>query len=126
MSIIDTGLSTPAITATVPDNPALTEHVAEIRRLGKRVVADVIEIGRHLKECKRIVGHGNWLEWLEREFGWTDDTALNFMRVYEMSKTQNFRDLNLPVAGLYLLAAPSTPQAARDEVISHAESGERV
>ena len=54
----------------------LAEHAAEIRRLGKRVVADVVEIGRHLSECKAICGHGNWLPWLEREFGWTDDTAL--------------------------------------------------
>jgi len=31
---------------------------------------------------KAIAGHGNWYSWLEREFGWTDDTALNFMRVH--------------------------------------------
>ena len=48
---------------------ALAEHVTAIRQLGKRVVADVAEIGRRLFECKRICGHGNWLPWLEREFG---------------------------------------------------------
>src|SRR5262245_24389369 len=99
----------PASSAQVHDNPILAEHAAEIRRLGKRVVEDVIQIGRRLSECKRIVGHGNWLPWLEREFRWTDDTALNFMRVYELSKSRNFRDLSLPVSALYLLAAPSTP-----------------
>ena len=25
-----------------------------------------------------------WLPWLQREFGWTDRYALNYMRVYEL------------------------------------------
>src|SRR5262249_172303 len=74
----------------------------------------------------RICGHGNWLPWLNREFGWTDDTALNFMRVYELSKSRNFRDLSLPLSALYLLAAPSTPQEARDEIIERAQAGETI
>jgi hypothetical protein len=108
------------------DNPILAEHAAEIRRLGKRVVEDVVEIGRRLTECKKLVGHGNWLPWIEREFGWTDDTALNFMRVYEVSKSRNFRDLSLPVSALYLLAAPSTSKEARDKIIERARAGEPV
>jgi hypothetical protein len=44
-----------------PANAILEEHVAEIRRLGQRAVNDVIEIGRRLIECKKLVGHGNWL-----------------------------------------------------------------
>jgi Protein of unknown function (DUF3102) len=115
------------MTKRIPsDNRILAKHAAAIRRLGKRVVADVIEIGRLLTECKRICGHGNWLPWLDREFGWTDDTALNFMRVYELSKSRNFRDLSLPLSGLYLLAAPSTPQEARDEIIERAQAGEKI
>ena len=115
------------MTKRIPsDNRILAKHAAAICRLGKRVVADVIEIGRLLTECKRICGHGNWLPWLDREFGWTDDTALNFMRVYELSKSRNFRDLSLPLSGLYLLAAPSTPQEARDEIIERAQAGEKI
>jgi len=115
------------MTKRIPsDNRILAKHAAAIRRLGKRVVADVIEIGRLLTECKRICGHGNWLPWLDREFGWTDDTALNFSRVYELSKSRNFRDLSLPLSGLYLLAAPSTPQEARDEIIERAQAGETI
>jgi hypothetical protein len=115
------------MTKRIPsDNRILAKHAAAIRRLGKRVVADVIEIGRLLTECKRICGHGNWLPWLDREFGWTDDTALNFMRVYELSKSRKFRDLSLPLSALYLLAAPSTPQEARDEIIERAQAGETI
>jgi Protein of unknown function (DUF3102) len=105
---------------------ALAEHATAIRALGKRVVADVIEIGRRLTDAKRICGHGNWLPWLEREFGWTDDTALNFMRAHELSKSRNFRDLDLPVSALYLLAAPSTPAKAREEILERAQAGQPV
>jgi DUF3102 family protein len=59
-------------------------------REGKRAVAD-IEIGRRLIEAKAIAGHGNWSPWLEREFGWAENTAINFMRVAESAKTRNFR-----------------------------------
>jgi hypothetical protein len=108
-------------------NPILAEHADAIRELHKRVAGDVIEIGRLLTECKRICGHGNWLPWLDREFRWTDDTALNFMRVYELSrKSRNFRDLSLPISALYLLAAPSTPETARAECFKRAGAGEVI
>ena len=104
----------------------LAENAEEIRRLGKRVVDDVIEIGRRLTEMKDICGHGRWLPWVHREFGWTDRQARNFMRVYDLSrKSENFSDLKIPVSALYLLAAPSTPPEAVDEVIECAKTGER-
>jgi hypothetical protein len=78
-----------------------------------------------LTECKRICGHGNWLPWLEQEFGWTDKTAENFINVYKLaSKFENFSNLDLPLSGLYLLAAPSTPESAKTEVIERATAGE--
>src|SRR5262245_18436052 len=115
------------MTKRIPsDNRILAKHAAAIRRLGKRAVEDVIEIGRLLTECKRICGHGNWLPWLDREFGWTEMTATRFINVYEMSKSNKLLDLELPISGLYLLAAPSTPKEARDQVIERAQAGETV
>jgi hypothetical protein len=108
-----------------PD-PILAEHAAEIRKLGKQTVENVIEIGRRLAECKKLVGHGAWLPWLEREFGWSDRTALNFMRVAELSKSETVSNLNLPVKALYLLAAPSTPTEARDEIIERVQGGSTI
>lgn len=110
-----------------PNDIALAEHAAVIRALGKRVVGDVIEIGRRLTGAKEIAGHGGWLPWLEREFGWTEWTARRFMGVYELAgKSGNLPDLDIPVSGLYLLAAPSTPDEARTEVIQRAEAGESL
>jgi hypothetical protein len=33
---------------------------------GKRIVADVVGIGRDLAEAKTLCGHGGWLPWLDR------------------------------------------------------------
>jgi Protein of unknown function (DUF3102) len=109
-----------------PAPATLAEHAAVIRALGKRVIGDVIEIGRRLTEAKKIAGHGNWLPWLEREFGGSDDTALNYMNLAEMVKSRTVRDLSLPIKSLYLIAKPSTPDEARTEVIKRAESGEKL
>jgi DUF3102 family protein len=93
--------------------------------LGKRVVGDVIEIGRRLTEARALCPpRGGWYAWLEKVFGWTDDTARNFMNVYEMSITRNFRGLSLLVSDLYLLARPSTPELVLKAVIERAEAGE--
>jgi Protein of unknown function (DUF3102) len=107
----------------------LAAHAALIRRLGKRVITDIIEIGRRLKLAKDIVGHGGWKAWLEKEFGWSADTALNFMRVYELSEdfeSRNFRDLRIAPSALYLLAKPSTPEEVRTEIIERAKAGEKI
>jgi hypothetical protein len=105
---------------------SLAEHAAEIRRRAKRLLSDVVEIGRLLTECQKIVGHGSWLAWLDRELGWSQSTALNCMRAFQLaqSKNANFADLNLPLSALYLLAAPSTPPEVQDQIIERAVAGE--
>jgi hypothetical protein len=109
---------------STPNDIALAEHAEVIRALGKRVVGDIIEIGRRLTDAKKIAGHGGWLPWLEREFGWDDRTAQRFMQVH--TKSDKLSDLNLPVSGLYLLAAPSTPEEAQQEIIDRAKNGEAL
>jgi hypothetical protein len=108
------------------DNPVLAEHAAAIRDLGRQTIHNVVEIGRHLTEAKKIAGHGNWLPWLRQEFDWSESTALRFMRVYELGKSVTVTDLELPVKAIYLLAAPSTPEEARDEIIERAKTGEPI
>jgi hypothetical protein len=104
----------------------LAQRVEAIRDLGKRTIANVIEIGHHLAEAKKLCGHGNWLPWLKREFGWSDKTAEQFMNVYQLGKIENISNLSLPVSGLYRLARPSTPEAVRQEVIERVQHGEKV
>jgi hypothetical protein len=89
-------------------------------------VHDVIEIGRRLTDAKARCGHGNWLPWLEREFGWSDSTALRYMQAHQFATDKSVTVTDLSLKSLYLLAAPSTPEAARDEVIERSEAGEHL
>jgi hypothetical protein len=116
------------MTAIAQRNDAfLTDHANRIRKLGKRVVSDAIEIGKLLSECKDRLEHGEWLPWLKREFSWSDRHARNFMKLHQLStRSENFSNLNLPLSSLFLLAAPSTPEAAREEVVARAEAGEQL
>jgi hypothetical protein len=108
--------------------PTLAEHAEAIRIIGRRMVADVMEIGRRLTECKALLQHGAWLPWLEREFGCcSESTALNFMRVHRAfgPNPQLVTDLDLPMNTFYLLARPSTPDSIRDEILARAQN-ERI
>jgi hypothetical protein len=121
-------MRTPAVDLT----QALAEHAAAIRALRSRIVSDVAEIGRRLVEVKQLVGHGNWMPWLGREFGWSSDTAERFIQVYEfvggLSNSATVRNLilTLPVSAVYAIAARSTPAEARDQIIERAQAGESV
>jgi hypothetical protein len=116
-------------TSTALDKAALAEHAAAIRRLGKQTVESVIEIGRHLTEAKAEIKKlgESWGDWLEAEFKWSDQQARRFMHVFERKSGLNkLLNSDFPISALYLLAAPSTPPEARDEVIKRAEAGEQV
>jgi Protein of unknown function (DUF3102) len=92
----------------------LAEHAEAIRAYGKRTVQSVLAIGRHLAEVKQLLGHGNWLSWLEQEFNWSEDTAERLIAVYKLQR-------QIPFSGLYLLAAPSTPPEAIEVVVAKEE-----
>jgi hypothetical protein len=90
----------------------------------------IIEIGRELIAAKAECGHGNWLGWLEQEFGWHENTARNYMNVAAQfgSKSTTIVDLESPsitTAALYALASPRVPQIVRDEAVERAEAGAR-
>jgi hypothetical protein len=108
-----------------PGDAILAEHATEIRRLGKRVVADVIETGRRLAECRNILKEDSrWRGWLESELRLSPQTAGRSIQIYE--QRSKLEHLDLPISALYLLTAPSTPQEARDEIVERAEAGESV
>jgi hypothetical protein len=114
--------------AVTPSSPILAEHARAIHELAKRTREDIIAIGRHLAEARDQVAHGAWLAWIEAEFGWSDQTARNFIHVYEFSrdpKSKPVLDLDLPLVVLYRIAAPKA-EAARQEITERIEAGEQV
>jgi hypothetical protein len=115
---------------TIADDGWLNEHAGVIRMRARRAVGDIVEIGNRLITCRDRIrekyGHGNWYPWLEKNFGWSVDTADRYMHIAELGESRNLRDLDMPVSSLYLLAAPSTPEEVRDEIFDRAEAGERI
>lgn len=102
------------------------QQTGEIRTLMKRTAQGIVEIGCRLIDVKECLGHGKFGAWLLAEFEWTDRTARQFMRVAEEFKSANFADLPFAPSALYLLSAPSTPKAAKEEALARAESGEPI
>ncbi len=94
--------------------------------LMKRTAQGIIEIGQRLIGVKNQLGHGRFGDWLDAEFDWTERTAQQFINVARRFKSENFSDLQLAPSALYLLAAPSTPEAAREEALERASTGESI
>jgi Protein of unknown function (DUF3102) len=106
---------------------ALAKHASEIRTLNRRTIGDIIETGKHLIAAKKLVGHGGWLAWIDREFGWSDRTARRYIEFAEaVGKSANLADLNVPISGLFLLAAEDTPTEVIRAIAERCEAGERL
>ena len=103
------------------------QRTGEIRERLQRSAQDIWEIGQKLAEVRSHLKHGQFDAWLKAEFGWSRRTAYNFINVYEaFPERANFAQINIATSALYLLAAPSTSQGLRDEVLQRAKEGEPV
>lgn len=95
-------------------------------RIRGRLYTAIIETGEDLIRQKENLGHGNFLDWIEAEFGMSDRTARKFMSIARElgSNWKNSSDLSFEA--LAALAAPSTPEPVREEVLDRAAKGEKV
>jgi Protein of unknown function (DUF3102) len=118
---------TTASQITKADEEFLREAAARVRQRINRSAEYIIEIGRDLIAVKDRVGHGNFLPWIEREFGMSDDTAARFMNVARNMAAQiPHGGAEFAPAVLYALAAPSTPGEVRTEITDRVTAGEKV
>jgi hypothetical protein len=127
----DTAIISSSQTIPAQATETLTAHADKIRELRdcatKHLLSHVIAIGEYLVKAKKICPHGDWLLWLKREFDWSQSTADRFVQVYhQRDKLPTRGYFEFPLNGQYLLAAPSTPPEARQEIKERVESGERV
>lgn len=103
------------------------QRAEEIHALLRRSAADIIAIGGKLAEVKAQVAHGQFLDWLDAEFGWHRSTAHRFMQVAEaFSGVQMSQIETFAPSALYLLASPSAPHAARSAALARAAQGESI
>lgn len=93
------------------------EYAAHIKRSEERATWEIIAAGEAFIAVKALLPHGQWEDWLDVEFGLTDRTAQRIMSVATAFGGKSDTVSLLSTSVLYLLAAPSTPKAARDQVI---------
>jgi hypothetical protein len=107
-----------------------SDTVASIRAtaetIRKRMKHSIVATGRDLIKVKAKLEHGTFGRWLEAEFEMTVRTAQNYMRAADLADSKSETVSFLPATALFRLAAPSTPEAARDDVIARLERGEHV
>lgn len=108
-------------------DPALTRRFAAAF---KQTSEGIVEMARVAGEVRDGYGHGEMLQWLDREFRISASTANRLLRIH----TNLLSSFNLtPCAieqiapsALYLLAAESTPAELRVEIVGEAERGRHV
>jgi hypothetical protein len=83
-----------------------------------------VEQGQALHTVRQHLAHGQFLSWIDKRLGVSDQTARNYMGAATLAeKSQTV--LDLPVATVYKLAAPNTPPELQQEIIAKLESGEK-
>jgi hypothetical protein len=105
------------------------QRTTEIKALMKRAAGDIIDAGLKSIEVRTLLRHnkgGGFEGWIRYE-GLESRMIYHFIRVAEtFGNFENFSKLNIGVSALYLLAAPSTPESARDEALARASTGEPI
>lgn len=102
------------------------EAAERIKLRLRRTAEDIVEIGRDLIDVKETIGHGNFMPWIEAEFGMSMSAATRFMNVARAYGGKFATVANLDPTALYELAAPKTPLEVREEVEKMIEAGEVV
>lgn len=112
--------------ALAPDTRTIVEAATDrLHVLERKTGEQIIEIGKILIQVKVDIPHGQFLPWLDAEFGWSQQSASNFIRVAEhFGKLPNFS--NFAPSALYALASNSVPDEIRDEFVAKADAGEKV
>jgi hypothetical protein len=109
----------------VEEAAALRQSADRIRSLGRKLNEAIVEIGRELIAAKERYPR-QFTAWLQVELRMNPRTALNYMHLANWGADKSEIVSVLPPGSLYLLAAPSTPPAATDEVVSRVRLGEIV
>lgn len=114
--------------AALPTEKAASARAAaeQVRTLVGLAVSNIIEAGGICHQQKEALGHGHFKQWVASEFDVSYETVVNWMRVAKEFGGKNVNLTFLKPSTLYALAAPSTPDPVRTEVMERAANGEKV
>lgn len=83
-----------------------------------------LETGRDLLDAKAIVPHGKFGSWVKENFGWSTSTVNNFMNAAKLvDELPKIGDLK--PSAIMALAAPSTPETVKSEVLADLDAGKK-
>lgn len=114
---------------TDDDTNAIKRRTVEIRSAYRQGFEITAQVGDALRDVKRRLERGRWKSYLKEEFNMSVDTADRWIAVKELAeKDPHFAEnlYRLPKGVQYLMAAPSTSDEARAEILDRAEAGETV
>lgn len=97
----------------------------EIRFLHGRRAEDKAKIGADLLEMKRRKNR-EFLAWVAAECPFSQRTAYNYMGIAEGGEVAKIASFPIGPSVAYQTFAPSTPEAARTEILDRAAAGETV
>jgi len=111
-----------------PKRERLAVLAEDTRTRMKRSALDIYHIGANLLEAQNLLAHGEFLGWIKAEFGMSKSSAYRFMDVGRafQDKLPKMGSLEIAASALYLLASPETPNAARNEALELAGTGETI
>lgn len=99
----------------------------QARNVLKRTAQDIIDLSQICHEYHETFGYQEYIRWVKEDLGISETMGRRALNVYdEFGCTANLAVRDLQPSVLYLLAAPSTPESARQEAIEKAESGEAL
>jgi hypothetical protein len=104
------------------DNQFLRKLAEQVRNHSRSSTKSIIAIGEALRDAKKHLEHGKFVEWVIAECGFTIRTAQNYMRAAELTDKSETVSLLNPAA-LYRLAKASTPPDVVDRVVEMLETG---
>jgi predicted transcriptional regulator len=115
------------------DYAQFPEDVAEqaqsiVNSYRRRARSYFINTGRDLLSMKEKLEHGLFTKWIEAELGMTPRTAQNFMQAARHFGEKDKSEIisRLPPTTIYKLAAPTTPEPLRQQVVKRLEAGEHL
>src|SRR5262245_12062158 len=116
--------------AVRPDLAArLRERAERIARREAGVRQAILDNGRDFAEARVELRHnkaGGFEGWVGHH-GWSRAAAYNYIAAWEhFGNCPTVGQLMIDAKALYALAAPSTPEEAREEAIARAEDGEQI
>ena len=88
-------------------NTRLPEIAKAIKTLEKKTIQNAVEIGKLLHEAYEQCEHGEFMDWLKSNFGWSYNTLLRHRNVYDLSQNRQFGDFakwDISISVLYLIA----------------------